>query len=155
MKLAQTLGAQAIYLDEFFIPQRDWPQNQHPRFPFFYFRYQEFVNGIKSLAAGRLFTYHAYDWQIDGPSATASTIKPEGIILIEGVSALNIELASLYAKKIWVDSDTSTEMIAIEAREKGANLDLWKKIYICPAQKYIACKSLGKEPILFMKAAVS
>lgn len=149
MKLEQTLSAQAIYLDEFFIPQRDWPQNQHPRFPFFYFRYQEFMNGIKSLASGKPLTYHAYDWQIDGPSATATTIKPEGIILVEGVSALNIELASLYAKKIWVDSDTSTEMTAIETREKDANLDLWKKIYMPSAEIYCLQKPWERADIIY------
>lgn len=142
-------GAQAIYLDEFFIPEREWPQDRTPRFPFFYFRYQEFIDGIKALAAGRPFTYHAYDWKTDAPSKEAITIKPEGIIIVEGVSVLNTELASLYYKKIWVDSDHATQLRAIEEREKGNNLDLWKTIYLPSVELYCLQKPWERADIIY------
>lgn len=141
--------AQAIYLDEFFIPRREWPQDRTPRFPFFYFRYQEFVDGIKGLAVGKPFTYYAYDCEVDAPSKKATTITPEGIIIIEGVSVLNTELAPLYFKKIWVDSDRMTEMAAIEAREKGTNLDLWKTIYLPSTEIYCLQKPWERADIIF------
>lgn len=149
IKLEETLHAQVLYLDEFFIPQHEWPKDLTPRFPFFYFRYQEFVDGIKALAVGKVFTYHAYDWQTDAPSITPTTIKPEGIILVEGVSALNTELVPLYAKKIWVESDRTTEMATIEAREKGSNLDLWKNIYLPSVGIYCLQKPLERADIIY------
>lgn len=149
MQLEQALHAQSIYLDEFFIPFREWPENQTPRFPFFYFRYQEFVNGIKALALGKPFIYHSYDWQTDAPSITTTTITPIGVILVEGVSVLNLELVNLYYKKIWVDSEYTAEMTAIESREKGINLDLWKNIYLPSVDIYCKQKPWERADIIY------
>ena len=53
LKLEEALNAQVIYLDEFFIPQEQWPKDARPQFPFFYFRYQEFIDRVKALTAGK------------------------------------------------------------------------------------------------------
>lgn len=135
-QLEQSLTFQTIYLDEFFIPQREWPHDQSPRFPFFYFRYEEFINGIKTVAAGKPFTYHPYDWQADASSISPITIEPKGIIIVEGVSALNAELTPLYHTKIWVKSDRTTELAALQKRENGNNWDLWNKIYLPSIEIY-------------------
>lgn len=149
MQLEQALNAQSIYLDEFFIPRRQWPEDHSPRFPFFYFHYEEFINGIKSLAAGKPFSYHAYDWQMDAPSITTTTITPVGVILVEGMSVLNLELVNLYYKKIWVDSDRATEMATIEAREKGTNLNLWTNIYLPSVDIYCKQKPWERADIIY------
>lgn len=149
VKLEEVLNAQAIYLDEFFIPQEQWPKNAKPQFPFFYFRYQEFIDGIKALADGKPFTYFAYDWESDGLSKRAKVIKPEGIIIVEGVSALNTELAPLYDKKIWVDSDRKSEFAAIAARENEKNLDLWKNIYLPSVDIYSDEKPWQRADIIY------
>ena len=138
IQLEKALKAQAIYLDEFFIPQEQWPIDQTPRFPFFYFRYQEFLNGIKVLAAGKSFSYFSYDWQTNAVSKEPTIINPAKIIIVEGVSALNKELAGLYYKRIWVASDNETEWKTIEERESGKNVDLWKQIYLPSVDLY--CK---------------
>lgn len=149
MKLEKALKAQAIYLDEFFIPQREWPQDHTPRFPFFYFRYQEFVNGIKLLAAGKPFTYHAYNWQSDAPAPNPTTITPEGIIIVEGVSVLNTELTPLYDKKIWVDSDRTTELAALKKRENSVNWDLWINLYLPSVEIYYLQKPWERADIIY------
>lgn len=148
-QLEEALHAQVVYLDEFFIPQKEWPKDITPRFPFFYFRYQEFIDGIQALAAGKSFTYFPYDWQADGLSAQAKEIKPEGVILVEGVSALNAELLPLYYKKIWVDSDRASEWAAISARENEKNLDLWKNIYLPSVDIYCLQKPWEKADIIY------
>ena len=149
VQLEQTLKAQTIYLDEFFIPQRAWPQDQSPRFPFFYFRYEEFVNGIKALANGKPFTYHAYDGQTDSPSATSITIQPKGIIIVEGVSALNAELAPLYHTKIWVESDRTTELAALKKRELAKNWDIWHNVYLPSIEIYCMQKPWERADIIY------
>lgn len=149
MQLAEALNAQAIYLDEFFIPQEQWPADAKPIFPFFYFRYQEFLDGIKALAAGKPFAYYSYDWQTNGVSKEATTITPDRIVIVEGVSTLNEQLANLYYKKIWVASDPKTEFGAISTREKGANLNLWKNIYIPSVDIYCEQKPWEKADIIY------
>ncbi|CAN5190018.1 hypothetical protein BH09DEP1_BH09DEP1_0590 [soil metagenome] len=107
------------------------------------------MNGIKTLAAGKSFPYHTYDWQIDGPSAKPTTIAPEGIIIVEGVSALNTELAPLYYKKIWVESDRESEFAAIAERENEKNLDVWKNIYIPSVDIYCSQKPWKRAHITY------
>lgn len=148
-QLERALKTQTIYLDEFFIPQREWPPDQSPRFPFFYFRYEEFVNGIKALANGKPFTYHAYDGQTDAQSATSTTIQPKGIIIVEGVSALNAELAPLYHTKIWVESDRTTELAALKKREQGKNWDIWHNVYLPSIEIYCLQKPWERANIIY------
>lgn len=135
-QLEKSLQAQVMYLDEFFIPQRQWPQDRTPIFPFFYFRYHEFLDGVKALAAGKKFRYRTYDWQIDDISMQEKCIDPSQVVIIEGVSALNQEIASVYFKKIWVASDQDTELEEIKKREHGNNLDLWMNIYLPSVDLY-------------------
>ncbi len=149
VKLEEAIRAQAIYLDEFFIPQKQWPQDAKPQFPFFYFRVQEFIDGIKALAAGKPFSYFTYDWQTNGLSAQPKVIKPEGVIIVEGVSALNAELAPLYDKKIWVASDQESEFAAIASRENEKNLDLWQNIYLPSVDIYCLQKPWKRADIIY------
>lgn len=158
MQLEEALHAESIYLDEFFIPQKQWPKDAKPQFPFFYFRYQEFIDGVKALAAGKPFIYFPagkpfiyfpYDWENDGLSKQAKVIKPEGIIVVEGVSVLNSELALLYDKKIWVDSDRNSEFAAITQRENEKNLDLWKNIYLPSVDLYCLQRPWERVDIIY------
>lgn len=148
-QLEQSLTFKTIYIDEFFIPQREWPHNQSPRFPFFYFKYEELINGIKALVAGKTFTYHPYDWQTDTPSITPTTIEPKGLIIVEGTSALNAELASLYHKKIWVESDRTSELAALQKRENGNNWDVWQNIYLPSVEIYCLQKPWERADIIY------
>ena len=155
VKLEAGLHAQSVYLDEFFIPPKQWPKDANPQFPFFYFRYQEFIDGVKALAAGRPFTYFAYDWETNGLSKQAKVIKPEGIIIIEGVSALNAELAHLYSKKIWVASDRESEFATIASRENEKNLDVWKNIYLPSVDLYCAQKPWERADIIYAGCGIN
>lgn len=114
----------------FFIPPEQWENNIAPSFPFQYFRYQEFVDGIKNLSQGHDFHYHSYDWQTSRLATEPTIITATNTVIIEGVSVLNSELIDYYDKKIWVASDTETELDAIIARENNKSLDLWKNMYI-------------------------
>ncbi len=149
MKLAEALDAQAIYLDEFFIPQEQWPKNAKPAFPFFYFRYNEFIGGIKTLAQGKPFHYFAYDWEQNCLSSKPTDVVPDKIVLVEGVSTLNPELVNLYFKKIWVVSDPKTELEAIALREGEKHMDLWKKYYIPSVDIYCLSKPWERADILY------
>lgn len=149
LKLEHDLNVQTIYLDEFFIPQSQWPHNHTPRFPFFYFRYQKFIDGIKTLASGKSFSYQAYDPQTNAPSSIINAVEPKGIIIIEGVSVLHSDLVSLYDHTIWVESDRASELAAIKARENGTNLDLWETIYLPSVEIYCLQKPWERADIIY------
>ena len=54
-QLARRFEFECIYLDEFVLPQKDWPQAIRPAFPFEYIRYQEFIRTVETLAMGQAF----------------------------------------------------------------------------------------------------
>lgn len=149
MQLEKALDAQAIYLDEFFIPQEQWPKDAKPTFPFFYFRYQEFLDGVKTLVQGKPFRYFSYDWEKNGLASKPTIITPDKPVIVEGVSALNPELINLYFKKIWVASDPKTELEAVIARDGEKHLNLWKNIYIPSVDIYCKSKPWERADIIY------
>jgi len=148
-QLVEPLDAQTMYLDEFFIPPTQWANNIIPAFPFPYIRYQEFIKGIKTLAAGKAFHYYSHDWQANRLASEPTTISPNKTIIIEGISVLSPELVGYYDKKIWVDSASNTEYAAIVAREKNKNLDLWNSMYIPSVDIYCQTKPWLKADIVY------
>ena len=124
-KLTEVLKAEALFLDDFFIPQNDWPKTIVPAFPFPYFRFQEFIDGVKTLARGHSFHYREYDWGKKDFGAM-KTINPESIVIVEGVSVLCDELLSYYAKKVFVLSNRDNELESGASRLRSDVLPIHK-----------------------------
>jgi uridine kinase len=155
IKLAEALNAQIIYLDEFFIPQKLWPKDAKPAFPFFYFRYNEFLEGVKNLAQGKTFRYFSHDWDNNDLSAEPTIITPDKVIIVEGVSALNPALVDLYFKKIWVASNLKNERSAVIIRDGEKNIDLWQRYYIPSIDIYCLSKPSERADIIYAGRGVT
>jgi uridine kinase len=155
IKLAEALNAQIIYLDEFFIPQKLWPKDAKPAFPFFYFRYNEFLEGVKNLAQGKTFRYFSHDWDNNDLSAEPTIITPDKVIIVEGVSALNPALVDLYFKKIWVASNLKNERSAVITRDGEKNIDLWQRYYIPSIDIYCLSKPSERADIIYAGRGVT
>lgn len=145
--LAEKLDADSIFLDDFFIPQQDWPKDIKPAFPFPYFHNEQFVNSIKDLSQGQVFSYSPFDWSSKKLSSTRS-VDPKKPIIVEGVSVLREELSSCYFKKIFVISDRSSELEAISKRE-GKALALWFDLYLPSVDIYWQTKPWKRADILY------
>ena len=59
--LSKRLELDAVYLDDFVLPERLWPADRQPAFPFGYIRYADFMAAVVSLATS------------GAPSSTPST----------------------------------------------------------------------------------
>lgn len=147
-KLTEVLKAEALFLDDFFIPQSDWPKTIVPAFPFPYLRFREFIDGVKTLAQGHSFHYREYDWDKRNFGAM-KTINPESIVIVEGVSVLCDELMPYYTKKVLVLSNRNNELQAIAARESAENLVLWKNLYLPSVELYWQTKPWDRADILY------
>ena len=58
--------------------------------------------------------------------------------MIEGVSALNAQLASLYDLKLWVESEASTTLDASLARGVGDWEREWRDLFMPSVDLYMA-----------------
>ncbi len=154
--LAETLEAETYYLDEFLIPRNQWSKNIQPCFPFPYFRYDEFVLGIETLAAGKSFQYLPYDFETGELSGVKKEIVPaKKPIIIEGVSVLQSRLLRNYLKRIFVVSDPASERASIFQREGVKSKDLWENLYLPSVDLYFKTRPWEQADIIYLGRGIS
>ncbi len=145
--LIKELHAEGLFLDDFFIPQTEWPNHISPAFPFPYFRYNEFVQGVCRLAKGMLFEYQPYNWATNRLEK-ARIIDPKNIIIVEGVSVLCEQLVPCFYKKIFVESNKNNEFEAICQRE-NKNINIWSELYLPSIDIYWRTNPWERADILY------
>ncbi len=135
--MADALGAQCLWLDDFVLPERLWRGQVQPAFPFPYFDYAAFMSTVRTLALGETARYLSYDWQT-GERASEAVVHPDGPVIIEGVSALHPDLAPLYDLRFWVESDARTTLDAALQRGVGDWADEWRDLFLPSVSIYLA-----------------
>lgn len=136
-QLSQRLDLDCIYLDEFVLPEADWPVGITPVFPFPYIRYDAFLNAVRTLASTGECSYFPFDWAALATSSTVRTVNLTKPVIVEGVSALHPELCELYGLKIFVDSDRATTLAAATERGVGAWAAEWADLFLPSADIYM------------------
>ena len=118
-RLQQRLDLDCIYLDDFVLPEAEWPAGIKPAFPFPYIRYEAFQDAVRTLATVGSCSFFPFDWETLAVSTTPRIVGLTKPVLVEGVSALNPRLCDLYGLKIFVDSDQATTLEAALQRGVG------------------------------------
>lgn len=136
-RLCSELGLECIYLDDFVLPEAQWPSRTRPAFPFEYIRYDAFLGAIRALAATGVCQYHPFDWATGTVAAVAREVKVHGPVVIEGVSTLNPALADLYGLKIFVESDSASTLQAALDRGVGAWEREWREVFMPSVALYM------------------
>ncbi|UJW84688.1 uridine kinase family protein [Devosia sp. SL43] len=136
-RLETELGAVTVYLDDFVRPEREWRGVAQPAFPFPYFRYDEFLNTVTTLARGETAGYRRYDWAAGRVADDWREVRPEGLVVIEGVSSLHPDLVPLYDLRIWVESDAATTLEASLARGVGDWERDWRELFMPSVALYL------------------
>ena len=135
-RLENELGAVTVYLDDFVRPESEWRGVVTPVFPFPYFRYGEFLATVATLAPGEVARYRRYNWET-GRLDLWREVRPEGLVIIEGVSALHPDLAPLYDTRFWVESDAATTLEASLARGVGDWEREWRELFMPSVALYM------------------
>jgi uridine kinase len=61
-RLADRFGWAVLGFDDFYLPERDWPANIEPSFPFPFFRVDEFRQAVRSLHGKGQYAWPPIDW---------------------------------------------------------------------------------------------
>ena len=133
----QQLGLQCVYLDEFVIPEQDWPSKDHPAFPFEYIRYNEFLDTVRALSSTGQCSYYPFDWTTYSISPNKRSVRVASPVIIEGVSSLNVDVCHLYGLKIFVESDRTTTLEAAIRRGHGKWDKEWRELFMPSADLYM------------------
>ena len=137
-------GARCVYLDDFVRPESGWRGTAKPAFPFPHFRYDAFLEAVKTLASRETARYRRYDWAAGRLADGWCEIRPDGLVVIEGVSALHPDLAPLYDLRLWVESDAETTLAASLARGTGGWDDEWRDLFMPSVALYLATDPRGR-----------
>jgi uridine kinase len=136
-RLEKELGAVVVYLDDFVRPEAEWRGVATPAFPFPYIRYDAFLAAVAALAQGQTARYRRYDWTTGQVAETWREVRSEGLVVIEGVSALHPTLAPLYDMRFWVESDGATTLAASLARGVGDWEREWRELFTPSVALYL------------------
>ncbi len=136
-RMAEAIGAECIYLDDFVRPEAEWRGTAKPGFPFAYIRYDEFFATVRALARGEAVAYRTYDWAAGRLNDAERIVGVERPVIVEGVSALYPELAPLYGLSFWVASDAATTLAASLERGVGEWEREWRELFMPSVAAYL------------------
>lgn len=136
-RLETELGAQCLYLDDFVRPEAEWRGHIGPAFPFEYIRYAEFIAAVQALARRETIHIPLYDWSTGRVGDDHREVRPEGLVVVEGVSSLHPDLAPLYDLRLWVESDPNTTLSASLARGVGDWEHEWREVFMPSVERYL------------------
>lgn len=114
-----------VYMDEFYNPHGF--NDDHTRV-----KRDVFV----PLKQNNTAIYKIYDWNND-KMIDAKPLSPGGIIIVEGIYAMEKELIDFYDYKIWVDCPADIGLERGLSRDKGHNEKLWREKWIPDTIRYI------------------
>jgi len=147
-QLSERLDLDCIYLDEFVLPETDWPMGITPAFPFPYIRYDAFLDAVRTLAGTGECSYFPFDWEALTTSSRARNVSLTKPVIVEGVSSLNPELCDRYGLKIFVDSNRATTLTAAMERGVGKWAAEWRDLFLPSADIYMLSEPTRRADVI-------
>jgi uridine kinase len=129
-RLAVTVGAECIRLDDFVKPEAEWRSHDQPSFPFDFIRYDEFMAAVTGLATSGRCSFRPYNFETACAESEAREVRADRLVIVEGVSALHVDLAPLYESRIWVESDAQSTLAASSQRGMGPWAREWRELFL-------------------------
>jgi uridine kinase len=147
-RLESDLGLECIYLDDFVLPEAEWPSRTRPAFPFEYIRYAEFLEVVRMLAATGSCRYRPFDWATGTIAQTEREVTVRSPVVIEGVSALHPDIADLYGLRIFVESDAASTLQASLDRGVGSWEREWREMFMPSVELYMMTDPRGRADLI-------
>jgi uridine kinase len=147
-RLAVAAGAQCIRLDDFVKPEAEWRSHDQPSFPFDFIRYSEFMAAVMGLATSGRCSFRPYDFETARIESTVREIRVDRLVIVEGLSALHVDLAPLYNLRIWVESDAQSTLAASAQRGMGPWAREWRELFLPSVELYLLTKPWDRADIV-------
>jgi len=149
-RLSERLGGNCIELDDFVLPQRDWPMAIKPAFPFQYIRYAAFVEAVQALSTVGVCSFRPFDWTSWEISTELRTVTRDAPVIVEGVSSLNPTLSPLFDIRLFVESDRSTTLQTAMQRGVGPWEREWADLFLRSVDLYMATEPQKRADVLVL-----
>jgi len=93
---------------------------------------------VDELLAGRSAMYEPWDWARGAPSGTTVAVRPDGVVVIEGVCALHEMFRHALDVRVWVDAPTDVRLDRAVARDGESSRSTWMELWMPNEEAYVA-----------------
>lgn len=93
---------------------------------------------LEPLLAGMPAEYHGYDWRERRRFDEPRTVRPEGIVVVEGVCALHRMLREAYDVRVWVEAPRAVRLARGVARDGESARSTWEEVWMPSEERYVA-----------------
>jgi uridine kinase len=92
---------------------------------------------LEPVLRGEPAEYRAFSWELQEPSATPRIVRPDGVIVVEGVCALHVLFREAYDLRIWVDAPRELRLARGVARDGEGARELWEQRWMPSEDRYV------------------
>jgi len=92
---------------------------------------------IEPLLRGEPLEYRAFSWELQRPLPEPRAVRPEGVIVIEGVCALHKMFRQAYDLRIWVDAPRELRLARGIARDGEGAREIWENRWMPNEDRYV------------------
>jgi uridine kinase len=91
---------------------------------------------VRVLASGRAASYRAWDWALQRSNELRS-VRPTGVVLIDGVCALDQRFRDYQALRIWVNTPADVRLTRGVARDGEESREKWVNQWFPNERAYV------------------
>jgi uridine kinase len=92
---------------------------------------------VDPLLAGADVRFHGFDWAAQRPFDDERVVKPEGVVVVEGVCALHRMLRDAYDLRIWVEAPREVRLARGVARDGEEARRTWEEVWMPGEDRYV------------------
>lgn len=92
---------------------------------------------IEPLRRGETARYRGFDWDRQRPFDDVREVRPEGVVVIEGVCALHRMFREAYDLRIWVEAPREIRLARGLARDGDDARATWEEVWMPMEDRYV------------------
>ena len=92
---------------------------------------------LEPLLSGDSAEYRAFSWQLQAPLEEHRLVRPDGVIVIEGVCALHALFRTAYDLRVWVDAPRELRLERAIARDGEGARRIWEQQWMPSEDRYV------------------
>lgn len=92
---------------------------------------------VEPLLRGAEARFHGFDWEAQRPFPGERVVRPEGVVVVEGVCALHRMFRDAYDLRIWVEAPREVRLARGLARDGEEARATWEEVWMPGEDRYV------------------
>ncbi len=92
---------------------------------------------LEPIVLGEPARYRGYSWRLQRTLEEPRVVRPQGVVVVEGVCALHTMLRELYDLRIWVEAPRELRLERVIARDGEEARSAWETRWLPREDRYV------------------